>query len=125
MADLAAVAKRLIDREGRDISIVKLDEDPADPTKPWRSSAAPRGSAATAVAGKGVFVPLSGSDLGLTFTSGDEDSTVCLFPGSSDGGNQLEDFDEIIDGSQRWRIAETQVLQPGATRLLYAFLVQR
>ena len=121
---LAATAKRLIDANGRAISIVKLTLTPSDSDKPWRGPVDARSPAALTVTGLAAFVPLGGNDLGLDFQDAAPESRVCLFPASDDGGNALEDFDEIIDGTERYAIDRVQVLQPAATRLLYAFLVQ-
>jgi hypothetical protein len=122
---LAATAKRLIDANGRAISIVRLSQVVSDPAKPWRGPAAPRGAAATTVPGRGAFVVLGGSGLGIKFKQDLPDSEVCLFPASDDAGQLLEDFDEIIDGPNRWKIVECQVLQPADTRLIYFFQVAR
>lgn len=124
-ATLATVAKTLLDDAGREISVVRLDQTAADAAKPWRGSAAPRGNGATTVTGRAAFVPLGGSDLGITFKAEEPAAEVCLFPAEDDDDEELELFDEIIDGSTRWRIIETQILQPGDTRLLYFFLVAR
>lgn len=121
-ADFEALAKKLIDVNGRTISIINLNETPPDPNKPWRGQADPT-SGQTAVTGKGAFVPLGGSDLGHRFSESDPDDQVCLFPAADDQGFPLEDFDEILDNTTRWQIKETQVLQPGNSRFLYFFRV--
>lgn len=122
--DFSALAKRLIDKNGRPITIVNLGETPADPTKPWRGAADARAEA-TEVPGTGAFVTGAPGELGITFENGAPDSQVVLFPAADDDGETLEDFDEIVDGSTRWRIVETKILQPGTTRFIYAFLVEQ
>lgn len=120
-----ALAKRLIDANGRSITIVQLAKTAQDPSRPWRGPTNPRAPALRSVTGFGCFVPLGGSDLGVTFPDDAPGTQVLLFPAADDLGLPLEDFDEIIDGSARWAISNVQVLQPGAKRLLYYFLVQK
>lgn len=120
---LAATAKRLINKNGREVSIVKLNTTPADPARPWRGPNNPRTGGATVVA-KAAFVPLGGSNLGITFQDAAPDSEVMLFAADDDEGNFLENFDEVIDGTARWAIGQVQVLQPADKRLLYFFLVE-
>lgn len=125
-AELAAVAKRLIDENGRTVSIIKLDKTAADPNKPWRGPVDPRATPIFTVTGKAVFVPLGGSDLGIEWPQdnnlkrGDQ---VCLFAADNDTGQELEKADEIEDGAGRWAIINTQLLQPADQRLLYFFEV--
>jgi hypothetical protein len=121
----AALAKRLIDANGRVISLVRLSQVAANPAQPWRGPSAPRGATATTVTGRGCFVVLGGSELGIKFSAIEPDSQVCMFPASDDGGYDLTEFDEIVDGSTRWRIIEAQVLRPADLKLMYFFLVKQ
>lgn len=124
-ADFRALAKRLIDANGRTVTITRLSNAPANPAQPWRGPNDPRDSAegAQSVSGLAAFVPLGGGDLGIKFSELEPDDKVLLFPAADDGGNNLEDFDEVVDGTTRYRIIETQILQPGATRFMYFFRV--
>lgn len=132
MADFSAqiaLAKRLIEANGRTITLVKLDET-SDSAQPWLPDAPDVGAApADTQSGIGVFVPLaSASSLG--FTTDDIDGTkrnqqVCLFAAANDGGKQLEDFDELIDGTERYSIGKTLLLRPAEQRILYAIEVSQ
>ena len=126
---LAATAERLINANGRTISVIKLEKTAADPAKPWRGPADSRDPAQTTVTGRGSFVPIaSAASLGIDVAQVDnlkEEAQVCLFPANSDGGNSLERFDEILDRGARWQIVLTSVLQPADTRLMYFFVVQQ
>ncbi len=120
---LAATALRLINANGRTVTVVKRGNNPVDSDKPWRGQA---DFDKTVVSGKAVFV--NSSDLGFTVT--DENNVkrsvkVALFAASSDGDSELETFDEIRDGSVKWQITKTEVLAPGDIRLLYMFEVKR
>lgn len=121
MADFVALAKRLIDANGRAVSIVQLSNDPEDAAKPWRGPADPRDSNSVTVSGIGAFVPISGGNLGITFQDSGPDDKVFIFPAADDEGKKLEDFDEVVDGTTRYKIQETQFLQPGAARIMYFF----
>lgn len=122
-AKFAATAKRLIDKHGRSVTVVKRGKQPSDSNKPWRSQAAPVTDEVTGIA---VFV--NSSDLGYMVR--DEENTkrsvkVALFAADDDGGNNLETFDEIRDGSVKWQISKAEVLFPADTRILYMFEVAR
>ena len=122
MADFEALAKKLIDANGRTVSIIQLNDTPPNPAQPWRGVADPT-SGQTAVTGKGVFVQLGGSNLGINFRESDPDDQVLMFPAADDQGFPLEDFDEVLDNTERWKIKETQVLKPGNARYMYFFRV--
>jgi hypothetical protein len=120
---LAAAAQRLINDNGRTVTIAKLGSYSQDTDQPWRG----QGSYDIAtVTGKAVFV--SERDLGYTVT--DEDNVrrpdkVALFAAADAEGHELETFDEIRDGGVVWRIMKAGVLAPADTRLLYMFEVTR
>ena len=128
MADFSAevaLAQELIAANGRSVSLVQLAKAAANPALPWRGPANARTPALRTVTGKACFVPLGGSSLGIEFPDAAPGSQVCLYPAAEDQGQPLEDFDEIIDGAERWAIASVQVLQPAEQRILYYFLVQK
>lgn len=118
---LAKTAKRLIEENGRTITVQK--QGPADVTQPWREATTPT---LTTVTGKAAFVD-TGS-LGAFWVNADNvkrSEKVALFAANNDGGNSLEDFDQIVDGSTTWKIDRTEVLQPADIRLIYMFGVSR
>lgn len=126
MADfsaLAATAQRLIDANGREVSVVKRGSYAQDTDKPWRAT---DDYPETVVTGKAVFV--SGSDLGHNVRDAENvrrADKVALFAADNDGGNHLEEFHVIVDGDAEWKITNAEVLQPADTRLLYLFEVER
>lgn len=120
---LAATAKRLIDANGRTVTVRKQGSTPVDPAKPWRGQSTPE---ADSVTGKAVFV--SPSDLGYVVENQDNvkrADQVALFSANDDGGKALETFDTIVDGSVEWKILRTEVLKPADTRLIYQFEVSK
>ena len=126
MADfvkLAVTAKRLINANGRTVTLNQLGNTPADSAKPWRGVSTP---VRNSVTGKACFV--SRSDLGYVVSNVDNlkrSEKVALFAANDDEDKTLEEFDEILDGSVTWRIDRTEVLNPADTRLMYMFEVSR
>lgn len=129
MADLsitlAATAKRLIDKHGRTVTVVKHDSNTvADPTKPWRGTSTP---VAITVTGKAAFVPRTFilASFGQDFDGVLEEGEYALFAANDDGGNDLETFNVMKDGGKDWKIMRTELIAPGDTRVLYMFQVKR
>lgn len=125
---LAQTAVDLLNDFGRTITLVKLNQTTSDdPAKPWRGTANPRLAPAASVSVTGVMVDGS-SVRGLGFTKEDMDnisrgSKVFLVAGAATG-TDLIDFHEIVDGTNRYRIASASVLKPGSTTILYGFVVK-
>lgn len=128
MADLAvklaATAKRLIEKHGRTVSIVKHGSTDASGTKPWRGVSAP---VVATVTGKAVFVPKT---FVLTSFTADvdgvsEEGEYALFAADNDDGENLETFNVMQDGGRDWKLLRTELIAPGDTRVLYMFQVQR
>lgn len=126
MADfvaLAAVAKRLIDANGRSVTLIKQGTTPQDADQPWRGQANYPQAQVTGIA---AFVPATqlltwkvdwdGFKKGVNYF---------LFPASDDGGHQLEYFDQLVDGDIHWRIIHVEVVGPAATRVVYMIEVAR
>lgn len=131
--DYAAVskkAKKLVDEFGRDITFVKLDEVVADATKPWDGAASPRIDPESSITLKGVFVPPSSSvELGLqTIKPGMTDRAkqiIIIAPGIVHKDVEFEQYDEVIDGTVKWKIVQAETLKPGSDRILYFIEVER
>lgn len=121
---LAATAARLIEENGRSVTVVKHGAYSQDSEKPWRGqSTYPE----AAVTGFAAFVPKT--QLVGTFAMQEEgilrESEYALFAADSDEGYNLEGFDAIVDRDVTWRIMKTEVLAPGTKRVLYLFEVTR
>ena len=66
LATLALTAKRLIDANGRTITVRRLSRVEEDPAKPWRGTTDVRTTPDATVSVKGVFVhPHSAIELGI------------------------------------------------------------
>ncbi len=126
---LQATAQRLIQANGRQVTLIKLGRTPDDPAMPWRGTTTARSVPDTTVTRYAVFVPPSGAaELGLSTTNVDEikrSEQICIVePG--DTAVELEKYDEIEDADgKRWKITFSEVLKPADLRLLYFFGVRR
>ncbi len=126
---LANTAKTLVDENGRTITLRELETTSSDPAKPWKAATDPRNPLASSIVRVGAFVPLSSaSKLGLTI---DKEMMVkraaqvmLVAPGAVETID-YSIFDEVLDGTDVWRITFMEVLKPADTTLLYFFGVDR
>ncbi len=127
MADhgkFAALATRLITKNGRLITMQRLSSTAADPNKPWNGPGAP--TVASAVPNvPAVFVP-PGGGLGRDIVTEDllqRVEQVALIAPLQEG---LETMHRIIDtDGQAWKIDWVQVLKPADKTVLYVVGVTR
>lgn len=127
-AELAVTAKTLVEGTGRPVTFVQLDTTAADPARPHRGAATPRGAGATEVEGDAVAVPpSSATQLGISTLDEDflkrAEQILIAIPDA--GSPELDNFDEVIDGSVRWKINAIQKLRPADVTLLYFMSVRR
>jgi hypothetical protein len=111
---LAALAQRLIDKNGREITVQHFPTgDLADADKPWR----PDASDATEQGAKAVFLDYSIKEIdGTNVLMGDQKmyaSPLALGEFSPAVG------DLVVDGSVTYTIKNVKPLQPGDTMVLY------
>lgn len=139
---LQATVLRLINSNGRDLTLVKQDNVPTNPLKPYEGSSDPSGPSAVKKTMKGIFVPPTAiNQFGLS-ALGKGSKTIDLFINSEQiiivpfiepeqyyeegyieegyilGSFEISEFQEVIDGVKTWGINATQILQPGDTPLL-------
>lgn len=125
---LAQTAARLVKNNGRSISFVKLNETPANSSRPWKG---PASGGETTLALNGVFVPPNTvRQFGLTaLGEGTEFQDLVTFSEqiiiTAQGENDLREFTSVVDGGDRWGIIGLQVLKPGPTTLLAFVGVRR
>lgn len=118
-ASLAATALRLIEANGRAISIRKVTTAaPPDPAKPWIPGA--EGTADTAAIG--VFFDTERS--AITNETIPADQSVLLVAASGLGVTPIGK-DRVVDGSDVWEVVKVNTLKPGATVLLYELMVKK
>lgn len=118
----AATAKRLIEANGRNVTLVRKNQTPADAAKPWRQPA----SAANETVGtvKGVFYPIEEKlEDGSIIRKAEE--KVMIAHDSLDPAQNIEDIDHILDGTNVYKVIEACPLGPGSVRIAYEFVVKR
>ena len=122
------LAERLIEANGRTISLVRRDQDnPADPAKPWRGSTE---AATITVVVKGVFIEFEKEDFdGTLVRRGDKrvliaDKSV-IDEGGSAANLKIEDYDHILDGGVRWKIMKAELIEPGPLRIMFDLQVRQ
>lgn len=123
---LATTAKTLIDANGRDVTFIKFDQTPDDGSKPWRGPTDPR--AGTTVSRKSVFVPpSSATKMGLTTEQSDlvRRSQQIAIVAAAGTAEDLSEYQEVLDGSEHWKITVVETLKPADTTLLYIVGVAR
>lgn len=120
----AQKAQTLVAAKGRTVTFVKLDRTQDDPAKPWRGTSDPRTTPAATADVPAVIVPPRGvTFLGLSQTSTEllkrAEQIIIAAPGPN-STDELETFDEVIDGSKTWKIISTEVLRhDDGPRILY------
>jgi hypothetical protein len=118
-ATLALTAQRLIQKRGRGVSLVKRSEVDANPAEPWRAT----DGVTTTVTLTAVLVPFASEDMEETLARRGE---IVAYVAALDGGTaELEKFDELLDGTDVWKITGGKVINPGATRILYILNLMR
>ncbi len=122
MADFteeAALAKELINENGRSVTLILAGDSPLETAKPHRGQSVPHRASVTGIAVfsvNSVFTERDGDRRGIQYA---------LFAADDDQGYDLEVFNEMHDGDVEWRIMDVQVLDPGEPRILYEFRVER
>lgn len=119
----AATAQRLIDKNGRQVTLVELDGAPATPSQPWKGAADPRAAPASTLTLNAVFVePNSANKLGLSAVSNDlikrSEQILMLAPGIA---VDTTIFHLVTDGAVNWKIQGVEVLRP-ADEIILAFI---
>ena len=122
------LAERLIEANGRDISLVRRDQgNPTDPNKPWRGSTE---ADEIIVVVKGVFTEFEKEDFdGTLVRRGDKRVLIADKSVIDEGGGaanlKIEDYDHILDGGTRWEIMKAELIEPGSTRILFDLHVRQ
>jgi len=127
-ASFRLLAERLIEENGRDLSLVRRDQgNPVDPAKPWRDSTE---AAEITVVVKGVVIEFDKEDFdGSLVRRGDKRILIADKSVIDEGGSatnlQIEDYDHILDGSTRWKILDANTIDPGDTRIMFDLQVRQ
>lgn len=117
----AATAKRLIEANGRSVTLIRKSRTVADATKPWRGPA----NATDASIGplKAVIYPNEMKDErgGIVRLAG---LKALIAHDSLDPASNLEDIDFLVDGAKRLKVTSAAIIGPGDTRIVYEFVLE-
>ena len=122
------LAERLIEANGRDLSLVRRDQDnPIDPAKPWRGSTE---AGTITVIVKGVFIDFEKEDFdGSLVRRGDKRVLIAAKSVTDEGGSaanlKIEDYDHILDAGVRWKILTAELIEPGPLRIMFDIQVRQ
>lgn len=121
------LAERLIEENGRTISLVRRDQgNPADPSKPWRGST---GADKITVVVKGVFIEFEKQDFDGTLVRRGDKRLLVAAKSVTDESNasnlKIEDYDEVLDAGVRWKIITAELIEPGDLRIMFDLQVRQ
>lgn len=120
---MAATAKRLIEKNGRTVTLVRLSRSALDTNKPWRGPDPDPDPAPAAITCKAVIVPYEAKELeGSLIRNGDKRAFIA---DTSLPDHDLEKFDTLIDGGDTYKIVSVALFNPGDVRLLYEIQLRR
>ena len=125
---LVSMAQRLINNNGRQITLVQFSDTPTDTSRPWKGRDEDDDIKVQMI---GVFVPPNTvRQFGLlSLGAGTEwmdmiaksEQIVIVSQGEID----LQEFTQVIDGTTKWGVLASQVLRPADRNLLGFIGVRR
>ena len=130
---LAATAKRLVEKNGRDVTLYRRERDPGTPAEPWRG---PGAAPPEAILGpvKVAFVPPSGGGMGellgqIEATLAQRIDQVGLLAANSvEDASPVEPdvtkYDTLVDGNTTFNILTVSTLRPAEKILLYVLALE-
>ena len=127
-ANFRTTAERLIEENGRDVSLVRRDQgNPVDSAKPWRDSTE---AATITFIVKGVIIDFEKEDIdGSLVRRGDKRVLISAKSVSDEGGSAanliIEDYDHVLDAGVRWKIKDVNLIEPGDTRIMYDLQIRQ
>ena len=121
-AKLADTAKRLVEANGRDVTLHRRSRTPAVAGEPWRGPAeAPEDSYTV----RAAIVPASGSGFGTMFEDLPGDlvrkvtEVAIVASNSLAAGDDPKQADSLVDGARAFKVQMVQELRPSTTSLVY------
>jgi len=131
-ADLLATARELLAEFGKQVTFIKYDLVPADSSKPWLGSTAPRGTGATSTVWAVPIPPSSAEELGIDTDDTRQDDgyqrrvdQVLIAEPGTDVPDDLDTYNEARIEGEVYGVVRASKLKPGDTTLLYFFWVKR
>lgn len=118
---MAALAKKLIEKNGRTVTFRKLATS-SDPSTPWRTSAP---AVSASVTQKAAFVSLSSRHLGIELTQDQLNSRANEVVLAGTSTIDMLHVNQIVDGTETFNVEWVQTVKPGDTAVFYAFGIER
>jgi hypothetical protein len=120
---MAATAKRLIEGNGRTVTLVRLSRSPEDTDKPWRGPDLTPDPVPPAITCKAVIIPYVEKEVdGSNIKHGDKRAYIAE---TSLDEIEIETYDRLVDASVIYKIVIASLLNPGDVRLLYELQLRR
>lgn len=117
-----ATARRLVQKFGRQVTLVKLKQTSSDSAKPWQAPTDARSAPdVSTVVSAAAVPPSSETALGLTARAPEiakqVEQILIMEPSTSD--TLVEDHNLVIDQGKEFKILDIEKLQPAGVALLY------
>jgi hypothetical protein len=128
ITSLRLVAERLIEANGRTISLVRRDEvTPLDPAKEWRANTT---TTQVTISVIGAFIDFDSDELdGTIIRRGTKRVLISAKSAEEAGVNSLtdiENYDRLLDADNTsWSVDAVSVIQPGTEKVAYDVRVSR
>ena len=118
---LVALAERLIENYGREVTLYKKSNVFTDASKPWLGPVDRISSDTISVTAKAVFI-----DGGMSETRKDEElirrnkKKFIVFTETD-----IRDFSSILDDGKIWQVDSISILKPGTTTIVFEVMVKQ
>lgn len=121
------VAKRLIDKHGREVTLVKSSPTPDNASQPWRGSDAPASGAAAAsglveVTATAAIVRVTEEDEEFLLVKRGGMAAIVAYTDTSPL-TDVSRFTVLRDGSTSWHILNANIVHVGAQFIIYSYEV--
>lgn len=124
---LANTAERLIEENGRTLTLVRAGETAADPAMPWRADTT---AGETRLDVIGVISEFKNEDFdGTLVRRGDKMALVAHNSVADEASGSdsviIEEFDRLLDAGAEWKILGVEPIHPGSTRIMYILQLRK
>ncbi len=126
LTPILAEAAALVEENGREVTFIKHNSTLADAAQPWEGPVDARTTPAETKKLDAVFFnPATLAALGISFESTDlvprAEQIMMVIPGTVN----VEEFQEVLDGTIYWKIGHVEIFKPGSTTALAYIAVGR
>jgi len=123
--NMQAIAKRLIEANGRDVTLLDSGSTLFDATKPWLGVTDNFNEAtATKITAKAVFIDYKEQVIDGELIKRGMKRCLVAFTGLSSQVD-VSNFEGIDDGAVVWKIEGVKIVQPGTSVVIYEFMVSQ